>query len=167
MKNIILIGMPGSGKTSVGKKLAIDLGKSFFDSDAVFEERKNIKISDFFERFGENLFRDEETKILTELCEKKDAIISTGGGIVERNENKDILKQSGIVVFINRPLELIAKDIDSSNRPLLKDGKKKLFELYERRAKKYKDFCDIEIENTADLDSVAQKIINEVTIQNG
>ncbi len=162
MKNIILIGMPGCGKTSMGKKLATVLGKDFFDSDAVFEQTKNMKISDFFSSFGEDVFRDEETKIVSELCEKNDTIISTGGGIVERCENKNILKQSGIVVFINRPIDLIASDIDSSTRPLLKDGKDKLFELYQRRIEKYKDFCDIEIENTSDLDSAVQKIINEV-----
>ncbi|MBO4941166.1 MAG: shikimate kinase [Clostridia bacterium] len=167
MKNIILIGMPGSGKTSIGKKLAMALGKEFFDSDAVFEESKNIKITDFFASYGESSFRNEETKILTELCKKKAAIISTGGGIVERNENKDILKQGGTVIFINRPVELIAGDIDSSNRPLLKNGKERLFELYKRRIEKYKDFCDIEIENTADLNSAVEKIINEVNSQNG
>ncbi len=167
MKNIILIGMPGSGKTSIGKKLATALEKDFFDSDAVFEKTKNTKISTFFSSFGENAFRDEETKIVAELCDKNDAIISTGGGIVERTNNKNILRRSGTVIFINRPVALIASDIDSSNRPLLKDGKEKLFELYERRIEKYKDFCDIEIENTADLDSVVQKIINEVKIQNG
>lgn len=167
MKNFILIGMPGSGKTSIGKKLATALGKDFFDSDAVFEETKNTKISTFFSSFGENAFRDEETKILTGLCEKNDAIISTGGGIVERNENKNILKQGGIVIFINRPINLIASDIDLSSRPLLKDGKEKLFELYQRRIQKYKDFCDIEIENAADLDLAVEKIINEVKFQNG
>lgn len=159
--------MPGCGKTTIGKRLATLLSKSFFDSDAVFEETKKVKISEFFSSFGESSFRDEETEILKNLTQKTNAVISTGGGIVEREENKNILQKNGVVIFINRPPELIVKDIDASNRPLLKDGKEKLFSLYEKRIARYKDFCNIEIENTADLNLAAQKIINEVNIYNG
>ena len=162
MRNIILTGMPGCGKTTIGKLLSQALNVEFFDCDAVLEETENTTITKIFESFGEDYFRQLETKTLSQLCKKQNAVISTGGGVVERKENLDILKNSGIVVFINRPLELIFGDVDTSHRPLLKDGKERLTDLYNRRIALYKSACDIEIENSADLAAVVEKIIDEV-----
>lgn len=162
MQNIILIGMPGCGKTTIGKILAKKLNMKFFDCDHVFEKTFNTKISDFFSSFGENAFRDEETKLLADLTQKTGAVISTGGGCVERDVNKELLRNGGTVIFINRPTEDIYRSIKVSSRPLLAKDKDRLFELYNRRFSKYKDFCHIEIKNTGDLDSSVQKIIDEV-----
>lgn len=162
MENIILTGMPGCGKTTIGKLLSKALEIEFFDCDAVLEENENTSIPRIFESLGEDYFRQLETKTLSQLCKKQNAVISTGGGVVERKENLDILKNSGIVVFINRPLELIFSDVDTSHRPLLKDGKERLTELYNRRIGLYKSVCDVEIENSADLTAVVEKIIDEV-----
>ena len=162
MKNIILIGMPGCGKTTVGKSLAKALDFNFFDCDAVLEKTEKTTIPQIFESFGEDYFRQLETKTLSALSTKENSVISTGGGVVERKENLDILKNMGIVIFINRPLENILQDVDTSNRPLLKDGKDRLIRLYERRFNLYRLACHIEIENSSTLDNVVAKIIDEV-----
>ena len=162
MQNIVLIGMPGCGKTTIGKELSKALNFDFFDCDAVLEEAENTTIPKIFESFGEDYFRQIETKTLSSFVAKQNAVISTGGGVVERKENLDILKNIGIVIFINRPLENILSDVDTSHRPLLKDGTDRLVKLYNRRIDLYKAACDIEIENSADIASVVSKIIDEV-----
>lgn len=167
MQNIILIGMPGCGKTTIGKLLAKRLNMEFIDSDAVFTETVFPDIPEYFAKYGEDKFRCEETGILRQLSQKKHCIIATGGGIVERPENKEILQGGGVVVFINRSPEDIAGDVDTESRPLLAEGKNRIFALYERRISKYKDFCNIEIENCGTLDGLTDKIINEVNSYNG
>lgn len=167
MQNIVLIGMPGCGKTTIGKLLAKKLNMEFKDSDKVFTENICPNISKYFAGYGEDSFRCEETKILRQLSKTDNCIIATGGGVVERTENKKILQDSGIVVFINRSPENIATDVDTNSRPLLAEGKNKIFALYERRIAKYKDFCNIEIKNIGALDALTDKIINEVTKYHG
>ena len=162
MKNIVLIGMPGSDKTTIGKLLAKKLGLSFFDSDQYIEETQNLTIPQIFEQFGEDHFRKLETDALKELSQKVNSVISTGGGIVEREENINILKKSSVVIFINRPLENLLSDIDTKNRPLLKDGKEKLVGLFERRFELYKKVCHDEVLNNESLENVLNKIISEV-----
>lgn len=162
MKNIILIGMPGCGKSTIGKILAKKLNMELFDCDRVFEKTFDISTYDFFEVHGEEAFRDEETKILSSLVKQNGVIISTGGGCVERDENKEILQNGGTVIFIDRPVEVIHRNIKTSFRPLLAKDKNRLFELYNRRFSKYKDFCHTEIKNTGTLMSTVHKIIDEV-----
>ncbi len=162
MRNVILIGMPGCGKTTIGKMLSKALDMEFSDCDAVLEKNENTTIPKIFESFGEDYFRQLETKTLSKLCKRQNTVISTGGGVVERKENLDILKNSGIVVFINRPLEMILGDVDTTHRPLLKDGKQRLTTLYNRRIALYKAACDVEIENSAAIDTVVAKITDEV-----
>ena len=167
MKNIILIGMPGCGKTTIAKLLSAELNREFIDSDAIFEETVCPDIKEYFVSHGEDSFRKEETNILRNLCQKDGYIISTGGGIVERSENKEILQRGGTVVFIDRSPENIVSDIDTQSRPLLlAEGKQKIYSLYERRYAKYNDFCHIRIENKGTLNQVTAKIINEVKIYN-
>ena len=168
MNNIIIIGMPGCGKTTVGKLLAEKLSREFIDSDKVFEETVCPNITEYFAKHGEASFRTEETNILKRLCQSDGIIISTGGGIVERSENKEILQKSGTVVFIDRSPDDIVCDIDTESRPLLlAEGKKRIFSLYVRRYEKYVDFCHIRIENNSTLEVLADKIINEVNKYNG
>ncbi len=160
--NIVLIGMPGSGKTTLGRIIAEKLGFAFYDSDKVIESTTQKTVSKIFDEHGESYFRDLETKTLTSLSALDNAVISTGGGVVERPENIDILKKSGTVLFINRPLEDIMENINTSHRPLLKDGKDKLKELYNRRINLYKEGCHIEILNSGSIDDTVEKITNEV-----
>ncbi len=167
MQNIILIGMPGCGKTTIGRLIAKKLNIEFADSDKVFTEKVCPDIPKYFAKYGEENFRREETVILRRLSQKRHCIIATGGGVVERHENKEILQKSGVVVFINRSPEDIARNVDTSSRPLLAEGRNRIFDLYERRILKYKDFCNIEIKNCGALDALADKIINEVNTYNG
>ena len=162
MKSIFLIGMPSCGKTTVGKKIAEKLSFDFFDLDQYIEDTTKKSIPQIFDEFGEDHFRKLETEALTILSKKENAIISTGGGIVERCENIDILQKLGIVIFINRPLSNILSDVDVSNRPLLKDGKARLISLFERRIDLYKNACHIEIENNSSIDDLVLKITDEV-----
>ena len=162
MKNIILIGMPGCGKTTIGKKLSEKLGSSFLDSDQYIEETQKMTIPQIFEKFGEDHFRKMETDALKVLSKKSAIILSTGGGIVERTENIDILKNSGIVVFINRPLDILLSTVDTQKRPLLKDGRDKLKALYERRIDLYRAACHTEVLNDCEIEQTIENIIKEV-----
>ena len=162
MKNIVLIGMPGCGKTTVGNLLAKKLNWNFVDCDALIEKSEGISIPQIFESFGEQYFRDLESSTLNSLADKSDSVISTGGGIVEKPQNIEALKKCGTVVFLNRPLDALLNDIDISGRPLLKTGKHALEELYKRRFGLYKVACHIEIKNDTTIDDVISKIINEV-----
>ena len=160
--NIILIGMPGSGKTTLGKIVAKELGLDFYDSDKVIENNQGKTVLEIFSKMGEGYFRDLETETLSSLASLDNAVISTGGGVVERPENIDILKKSGTVIFVNRPLDDIIQNINVSHRPLLKDGKNRLNELYSRRINLYKEACHIEIINNKGIREAVKKITDEV-----
>lgn len=160
--NIILIGMPGCGKTTIGKMLSERLEIPFFDCDEEIEKKCGMTIPQMFEKFGEPRFRDEESAVIAELVKKTDAVVSTGGGCVERQCNIDTMKNGGTVVFINRSVDDIYGDVDISGRPLLAEGKERLRVLYERRIDMYKGGCDIEVANCGTLDETVGKIIDEV-----
>lgn len=151
MKNIVLIGMPGSGKTTVGILLSKKLNMKFVDMDECIESMENKSIADMFE-ISEEYFRDAESKCAKILSRESSLIIAAGGGIIKRKINMNYLKQNSIIVFLNRPPEKNAEDIDISSRPLLKEGKNKIFKLYEERLHLYKKYCDIEILNDKTLD---------------
>ena len=93
MRNIVLIGMPASGKSTIGKMLADEIEYKYFDADHHLEKQENRKISDIFAEDGEDYFRNLETKYLGELAQKENIIISTGGGAVKRKENIDLVKK--------------------------------------------------------------------------
>ena len=162
MKNIVLVGLPGCGKTTLGKLLAKGLDFSFIDCDKIIEETENTTISKIFELSGESGFRDIETKTLKSLLPVQNAVIATGGGCVERQENFEILRELGTVVFINRPVEKIIGDIDTSKRPLLADGNARLYALNERRLPLYKKVCDLDVLVDLTPEAAAEKIFDEV-----
>ena len=154
MKNIILIGMPGSGKSTVGYLLSEKLNLNFIDMDDYIEKTENKSIKELFE-ISENNFRDAETRCSYILSKTNSNIIAAGGGIVKRKENIDAFEENSIIIFLNRPIEDIIQDIETKNRPLLKDGKEKLHELYKERLHLYKQYCHIEIlNNKTALDAV-------------
>lgn len=158
-KNVILIGMPGSGKSTIGKLLAKKLGMEFYDMDEYIEKAENKSILDMFQ-IEEEYFRDAETKASEELSNKSSKVISTGGGVVKRKINIDMLKKNGIVIFLNRPLEIIKRDINTNSRPLLKDSIELLNKLYKERLFLYKKYCDYEIINNGTPFESVKKILH-------
>ncbi|MBM7622744.1 shikimate kinase [Sporohalobacter salinus] len=119
MKNIILIGFMGTGKSVVGKRLAERLNLEFIDSDEIIEQRAGQEISDIFADYGEEHFRDLETEVIIDLSQKKGMVISTGGGVVLRKENIEQLRKQGIIILLTAEPEVILDRVKDSNRPLL------------------------------------------------
>lgn len=117
--NIVLIGLPGSGKTTVGRSLSEKINRDFFDSDLEIEKSQGKSINEIFKN-GEEYFRNLETETLKTLLDKENIILASGGGIVERACNLDLLKDH-YVIFLDRSVEDILKDLDETTRPLLKD----------------------------------------------
>ena len=155
---VVLIGMPGCGKTTIGRLLAEKLNYDFYDMDIYIEEKNNKSIKDIFSN-GEESFRKLETEACKDLSYKNKAIISSGGGVVKKKENIDILNKDSIIVFIDRPVEKILEDVDIESRPLLKDGKDKLYTLYNERYELYKQSADIIVDNSGDITEVIDNII--------
>ena len=158
-KHIVLIGMPGCGKTTLGKILNKELSMEFYDMDNYIERKTDKKISELFEK-GENYFRDIESLACEELSKNKNVIISTGGGVIKRKENIDFLKENGIVIFIDRSVDDIIGDVDISKRPLLKEGKEKVLKLYEERYLLYKNYADEIVVNNKNIEDTKNKIID-------
>ena len=137
-ENVVLTGMPGSGKSTVGKLVGVD-GFSFVDTDAEIEKRCGCTIKELIESKGEKYFRDLETEVIKDVSSKGSQIISTGGGAVLREENINALKRNGKIFFINAdPDRLYPTD----NRPL-SDTKEKLKKLYDERIDIYKATADV------------------------
>lgn len=161
-RNIVLIGMPGSGKTTIGSLLSKKLNKKFIDMDELIEKTEEKSISDIFV-IGEEHFRNIESNIARNLSnEKSSIVISTGGGIIKRKENIDFLKINSIIIFINRPLEKIIQDININNRPLLKRNTEDIYKLYNERILLYEKYSDLEILNDDTIECAVNKIINSI-----
>lgn len=150
MKNIVLIGMPGCGKSTFGKRLAKKLGRKFYDADEVLEEREQRTIKDFFAE-SEDAFRAAETRTLAYLATLEGVVIATGGGAVKRAENMELMKRDGVVVFLDRKPEQILGNIEGDARPLLAADKQRIFKLYEERIDLYRKYADKIITNSGDF----------------
>jgi len=146
---ITLVGMPGSGKTTVGRQLARRLRLPFFDSDHVIEERLGCSIREYFAREGEAAFRDLEQQVIAELAAGPDAVIATGGGAVLREANREALRAAGRVIYLrSTPEELYQRLRHDTQRPLLQvaDPLGKLRELYAQRDPLYQQAAHFRIE---------------------
>ena len=122
MKNIILIGFMGTGKTKVGKQVAQNLGWRFIDTDTLVEQEAKLPISEIFGRFGESRFRELERKVIHEVASTQQAVIATGGGAIVNPENLKALRQNGFLVCLEASPEAILSRVAASDRPLLKGG---------------------------------------------
>jgi shikimate kinase len=158
---IYLIGLPGCGKSTLGKKLAQKLNYSFIDMDQDIEIKACMFIDEIFELYGEAYFRALEKNTLKDYQNLDNVIISTGGGIVNDLSNKKLF--DGICIYLKADLESIKKRLEESNivRPLLQ--KMSLEEIYMMRKNKYDYFKDIEIEND-DIDQAIDSIIKELKL---
>lgn len=162
MKNIVLIGMSGSGKTTIGKMLSDKLSMTFKDTDEMIEKKEGKKIKDIFENSGEKYFRDLETQIAKEASEFQEYVISTGGGMILREENMEYLKKNSVVVYLKRSVDSIKKTMDASNRPLLQEGLEKLFEMERIRTPLYEKYADLVVLNEAEPEKTAAAIIKYI-----
>ena len=149
--------MPGCGKTTIGKILSDELNLKFYDMDDYIQDITGKTIMQLFEK-GEEHFRDIETQACRELIKKENVLISTGGGVIKRRENIDILRDDSIIIFLDRPVEKIIGDVDVSKRPLLKDGKEKVLVLYKERYDIYRESADKIVVNDNTIDDVISKI---------
>ncbi|MCM2251532.1 MAG: shikimate kinase [Ramlibacter sp.] len=146
---LILIGLPGSGKTTVGRQLARRLGLAFQDSDHVIEQRLGCSIRDYFARDGEAAFRDVEESVIRELSQGADGVLATGGGVVLRPANRERLRQCGPVVYLrSTPEEVFRRLRHDRNRPLLQvaDPLATLRGLFEQRDPLYRETAHFVIE---------------------
>lgn len=156
--NIVLIGMPGSGKTSVGREAAKRLGIRFADTDSMIEEKYG-SIPDIFASRGEAVFRNYEHEAALEATRLCDTVISTGGGIILGGTNMEALKKSGIIIYIDRPLDILLAETDTSGRPLLAGGAEAIKKLYYERRALYEKYADIVIDNSGEAESCIADIL--------
>ncbi len=157
-RNIVLIGMPTCGKTTISKLLADKLNKEVVDTDTLVEKEMGTTIKEYLKTHDETSFRDIETKVINEVSKLNNLIISTGGGVIKRKNNIEYLKANGLIIFIDRPLELLQV---SDTRPL-SSNQSDLEKLYHERYDLYCNYADIIVKNDQDLELVINKIINEV-----
>ena len=160
-QHIFLIGMPGAGKTTIGKALAQTLGLEFFDVDTEIQERTGKSIQNIIIHDGEDEFHQLELEVIQELVShKKASVIATGGGTVLCDETAALMRESGYVVLIQRDVKQILDDLDMEIRPLLKESIEYIFRLYEERQPIYERVSHIKIENISNVADVVKAVIS-------
>lgn len=158
--DIALIGMPGSGKTTIGRLLAERLQVDFCDVDEYIEKKYHDKIRNLY-KGGEEHFRELETESIREIVNYSPKIIATGGGVIKSKENMDVLGENRLILFINRPMKEIIRDIDIT-RPLFDNREDKIYRLFKERYHLYKKYSQMEIINSGNIDLVVENIILEL-----
>jgi shikimate dehydrogenase len=172
--NIVLIGMPGSGKSTLGKSAAKALGMEFLDTDVLIEQHERRPITEIFKSDGEEYFREVESLVIETVlaivdadaaragteraARKRNLMLSVGGGAAENPNNAEMLGRIGVIVFIDRPLEALERNIIyNGKRPLLSD-REKLVGLYERRRPIYESLSDRVIDNSGEFEDAAAEL---------
>ncbi len=156
-ENVVLCGMPGSGKSTIGKRLAEEMGLAFTDTDERIAEKAGMTIMDIFASLGEAAFRDMESGVLRECAASPGQVISTGGGAVLREENRFRMRMNGRVYLIRRPL----RSLDTSGRPLSR-GREALERMERERAPLYALAADRTVDNLTSPDDAVRKIMEDL-----
>lgn len=156
---IFLIGMPGSGKTTIALKLAQALNYRYVDLDGMVEKKALMFIEEIFERYGEKTFRDLESEALINLEHDDHVVVACGGGIVTKKSNKALM--NGLKIYLDTDIEIISKRLETDyQRPLLKE--KTLDQLFDERYLKYQDFADAVVSNNYDIDQTVKVLLNYI-----
>ncbi len=145
-QNILLVGMPGSGKSTIGKLLAEKTGRKFVDTDEMIAEKEGRSIPEIFAEDGEEYFRNVEEECVSEACKKMGLVIATGGGAVKRESNRNAMKENSVVVFLDRDISSLATD----SRPL-SSSIDKLKIMYKERLPLYKSLADYTVKTNDDV----------------
>lgn len=166
MKNIVLTGFMGAGKTTIGKLLSEKLSFPFFDTDKIIEQNANMSIPEFFEKLGEKEFRNYEMEVVKLLSGTEGCVISCGGGIVLNKTNIDLLSKNGIIVYLNASIDMILKRIvDDKNRPIIaamENPKDEIEKLFNKRKQFYQRYnFSFDVDNLTP-DTIVTNIINAV-----
>lgn len=165
---IIFIGLPGSGKSTVGRHLARRLQQPFMDSDQAIEARLGCSIREFFEREGEHRFRDIEQEVIAQLCAQAPGVLATGGGVVLRMANRDALRAAGTVVYLqSQPEDLMRRLRHDRKRPLLQvaDPTARLRDLFAQRDPLYRETAHYTVETgRPSVSSLVQSILSQLQI---
>lgn len=164
--SVFMVGLMGSGKTSVGKVLARLLGKAFFDSDHEIERATGVRIQEIFEVEGEPGFRGREKKMIADLVQRDNILLATGGGAVLAPENRAELKTHGTVIYLRAPVKaLLRRTQRDRNRPLLQvaDPAAKLRELYDQRDPLYREVAHLIVDTgNQSVRALAEQIIKQL-----
>ena len=156
--NIVLIGLPGVGKTTLGKLVAEQFNKEFVDMDSLIVNKENMLIKEIFDKYGEAYFRNLESNLCKKLESKNNLVISTGGGVILNKENIKSLAKNGLIIFLDKDLDLFTL---SDERPLTKN-KEELKKIRDLRYNLYLSSCDVLINLNNNLDKNKEKIMEVV-----
>ncbi|HJP12567.1 MAG TPA: shikimate kinase [Gammaproteobacteria bacterium] len=163
--NVVLVGPMGSGKTTVGRRLASEMKRQFFDTDHEIIDKTGVTIECIFDIEGEKGFRRRESKMLEDLCNMNNVVLATGGGIVLKPENRVLLKKSGLVFYLSSSIEqLVRRTAKSKTRPLLEqslDREKTIRELVSDRDDLYREVASSVVDTTGKRLYEVVKIIKQ------
>ena len=163
MKNIVLIGMPGCGKSTLGRSLAERLGRDFIDADPEIEKDAGKTIPELF-AVSEDFFRKQETRTTKRLAALQDKVLAMGGGVVLRQENISSLKENGLIIFLDRSPEDIISDVDTKTRPLLAAGRRRIYDLYAQREALYRAAADVTVQNKGSMQDVLLRLVDAARV---
>lgn len=167
-RHIFIIGMPGCGKSSLGRKVASTMGLNYVDTDARIEQAAGCPVTQIFEKYGEQAFRAAETNVLIQLTREPGSLVSTGGGMIMRETNREIMRNHGIILLVDRPLEEIMSDIKLNRRPMLAaKGLPEVERLYHERIETYRAAADVVLDNShgyyaglAGMEKIIRRLFN-------